>query len=340
MPKSSSAANGGKGSKGGGRGGGKEQEEAKAAKAAKLANAAKMDVAASCHLGGSAGRWRRQGRGGKGGGGKGGSQLPWTSALPPGFKTASDALANPQLSSTATSVTVSSGDMSAPTPPPSSAARPPPTAEQMREADSSARRYSQMTLAELYEEALIGSEGGVLSRSKPPPQTFELIENVRGKRMNTLQGLALHRDVLNPAEQLQTLHYVSRLKDLGDDGALMGRTYSAPRKWMKGKGRVTVQLGCCYNYARDKNGNPPGILPREAVCGMPKFFENIIDRMCERGIFNQQTRPDSCIINFYTEGDCIPPHIDHPLHAPICYAVAALGTEHPLRCLDRHRRRG
>ena len=33
--------------------------------------------------------------------------------------------------------------------------------------------------------------------------------------------------------------------------------------------------------------------------------------MCERGIFNQQTRPDSCIINFYTEGDCIPPHIDH-----------------------------
>lgn len=27
------------------------------------------------------------------------------------------------------------------------------------------------------------------------------------------------------------------------------RTYTAPRKWMKGKGRVTIQFGCCYNYA-------------------------------------------------------------------------------------------
>ena len=124
----------------------------------------------------------------------------------------------------------------------------------------------------------------------PPGQTFELFETVRGKRLNTLQGLALHREVLSPAEQLQTLHYVRRLKDLGDDGALLGRTYSAPRKWMKGKGRVTVQLGCCYNYARDKNGNPPGILPREPVCGLPNFFEQIIDRMCRRGIFNAQTR--------------------------------------------------
>lgn len=27
------------------------------------------------------------------------------------------------------------------------------------------------------------------------------------------------------------------------------RTYSEPRKWMRGKGRVTIQFGCCYNYA-------------------------------------------------------------------------------------------
>ena len=29
----------------------------------------------------------------------------------------------------------------------------------------------------------------------------------------------------------------------------IGRTYSEPRKWMRGKGRVTIQFGCCYNYA-------------------------------------------------------------------------------------------
>ena len=71
----------------------------------------------------------------------------------------------------------------------------------------------------------------------------------------------------------------------------MGRTYSAPRKWMRGKGRVTVQMGCCYNYARDKQGNPPGILPNEPVCGMPPFLHDIIDRMVARGIFTESTRP-------------------------------------------------
>lgn len=27
------------------------------------------------------------------------------------------------------------------------------------------------------------------------------------------------------------------------------RTYNEPKKWMRGKGRVTIQFGCCYNYA-------------------------------------------------------------------------------------------
>jgi hypothetical protein len=30
-------------------------------------------------------------------------------------------------------------------------------------------------------------------------------------------------------------------------------TYSAPTKWMRGKGRITLQFGCCYNYAKVKS---------------------------------------------------------------------------------------
>ena len=30
---------------------------------------------------------------------------------------------------------------------------------------------------------------------------------------------------------------------------------------MRGKGRVTIQFGCCYNYAVDKEGRPPGQRP-------------------------------------------------------------------------------
>ena len=101
------------------------------------------------------------------------------------------------------------------------------------------------------------------------------------------------------------------MRALGDEGALVGRTYSAPRRWKKGKGRVTVQMGVCYNYAADKRGNPPGILAAERVCGLPPLFDDLIERMVARRIFDASTRPDSCIVNFYSEGDCIPPHIDH-----------------------------
>ncbi|KAL5717445.1 mRNA N(6)-methyladenine demethylase [Ranunculus cassubicifolius] len=30
---------------------------------------------------------------------------------------------------------------------------------------------------------------------------------------------------------------------------LQEHTFSAPKKWMPGKGRQTIQFGCCYNYA-------------------------------------------------------------------------------------------
>ena len=50
-------------------------------------------------------------------------------------------------------------------------------------------------------------------------------------------------------------------------GKLRGRTFTAPRKSMKGKGRITVQFGCCYNYAEDRQGRPPG--ERAASCAVP-----------------------------------------------------------------------
>ena len=44
----------------------------------------------------------------------------------------------------------------------------------------------------------------------------------------------------------------------GHEGRLRGRTFSAPRKWEKGKGRKTIQFGCCYNYAVDREGREKG----------------------------------------------------------------------------------
>ena len=120
---------------------------------------------------------------------------------------------------------------------------------------------------------------------------------------------------------------------------------------MKGKGRVTIQFGCCYNYAtvsfsahlyniiqflskcarqhsdvkffyfrwQDKNGNPPGILKREEVDPLPPLFKVIVKRLIRWHVLPPTCVPDSCIVNIYDAGDCIPPHIDnHDFVRPFC----------------------
>ncbi|KAL9269772.1 RNA demethylase ALKBH9B-like protein [Drosera capensis] len=74
------------------------------------------------------------------------------------------------------------------------------------------------------------------------------------------------------------------------------RTFSAPRKWMRGKGRQTNQFGCFYNYATDKNGNPPGILKSEMVDPLPPLFKSIIKGLVRWRVLPPSSLPDSCIV--------------------------------------------
>ncbi|ERN08633.1 hypothetical protein AMTRI_Chr11g98830 [Amborella trichopoda] len=140
---------------------------------------------------------------------------------------------------------------------------------------------------------------------------FVCVERVNGKMVNILQGLELHTRVFSAAEQNRIVDYVHSLQEMGRKNQLRERTYSEPRKWMRGKGRVTIQFGCCYNYAVDKNGNPPGIIRDEEVDPIPPLFKTMIKRMVRWHILPTTCVPNSCIVNIYDEGDCIPPHIDH-----------------------------
>ncbi|MED6224107.1 RNA demethylase alkbh9b [Stylosanthes scabra] len=140
---------------------------------------------------------------------------------------------------------------------------------------------------------------------------FSLIERVDGRFTNVLQGLELHTQVFNPVEQKKIVECIYRLQWRGMQGKLKERTYSKPKKWIRGKGRVTIQFGCCYNYAKEKNGNPPGIVRNEEVDPLPSLFKQMIKRMVRWNIIPSTCIPDSCIVNIYDEGDCIPPHIDH-----------------------------
>ncbi|CAL0332208.1 unnamed protein product [Lupinus luteus] len=146
---------------------------------------------------------------------------------------------------------------------------------------------------------------------------YMCFERVNGKLVNILEGLELHIGVFSAAEQRRIVSYVAELQEMGRKGELNDRTYSTPQKWMRGKGRQSIQFGCCYNYAMDLDGNPPGILLRADP--IPDLFKVIIRRLVRWHVLPPTCVPDSCIVNVYEVGDWVPPHIDnHDFVRPFC----------------------
>ncbi|PHT55037.1 hypothetical protein CQW23_03523 [Capsicum baccatum] len=72
-------------------------------------------------------------------------------------------------------------------------------------------------------------------------------------------------------------------------------------------------------FCNDNKGNPPGILKSETVDPLPDLLKNMIRRLVRWHVLPPDCVPDSCIVNIYEEGDCIPPHIDsHDFVRPFC----------------------
>ncbi|KAG2604074.1 RNA demethylase ALKBH9B-like [Panicum virgatum] len=148
---------------------------------------------------------------------------------------------------------------------------------------------------------------------------FICLERINGRLVNILEGIELHAGVFSSAEQRRIVECVYDLQERGRRGELGDRTYTEPQKWMRGKGRVTIQFGCCYNYATDKNGNPPGIIQTIVSDPMPDLFKTMVKRLVRWQVLPPTCVPDSCIVNIYEPADCIPPHIDsHDFVRPFC----------------------
>ncbi|KAF8391700.1 hypothetical protein HHK36_024009 [Tetracentron sinense] len=105
---------------------------------------------------------------------------------------------------------------------------------------------------------LLRKRGGTFNGAEKERRNVQ--RRIQGKIVNILDGLELHISFLSAKEQLEIFDCIYKLKKMWIKGELKERTYSEPQKWMSGKGRVTIQFGCCYNFATDKNGNPLGIL--------------------------------------------------------------------------------
>lgn len=167
----------------------------------------------------------------------------------------------------------------------------------------------------------------VMRKSRLKQRTFENFERVKNRELNVVEGLELHENVLDPSEQIRMVESIEEWVRQGRAGKLRGRTFSAPKKWIKGKGRVTCQFGCCYNYAKDSQGRNPGIIAEEVVEPLPPALLALSKRLVRWGIVPRNKCPDTAIINVYEVDDCIPPHIDHhDFDRPFC-TISLLSEE-------------
>ncbi|KAK8961647.1 hypothetical protein KSP40_PGU000989 [Platanthera guangdongensis] len=160
---------------------------------------------------------------------------------------------------------------------------------------------------------------------------FKYMERVRGRLINVLEGLELHTGVFSAAEQRRIVNCIYDFRERGRKGQLrdwieLGMNVSGirqeyhqlQRRW-RGKGRVTIQFRCCYNYAMGKDENLSGIIHDEQVNPIPPLLKQMIKRMVIWRVLAPTCVPNNCIINIYDKDDCIPPHIDHhDFFRPFC----------------------
>jgi hypothetical protein len=56
----------------------------------------------------------------------------------------------------------------------------------------------------------------------------------------------------------------------------------------------------------------------------------LVNELIDKGYIDENVRPDSCIINQYGKGDCIPPHVDHESYSRPIVTLSLLGQENML----------
>ncbi|XP_031399823.1 RNA demethylase ALKBH10B isoform X2 [Punica granatum] len=132
--------------------------------------------------------------------------------------------------------------------------------------------------------------------SPPVPKTFIGNEMFDGKMVNVVDGMKLYEDVLDDAEVKKLVSLVNDLRAAGKRGqSQAGQTYSVTKRPMKGRGREIIQLGLPIVDAPLEDEKDRRI---EAI---PALLQGVIERIVGMNITT--LKPDSCIIDFYNEGD-------------------------------------
>ncbi|OIT37753.1 PREDICTED: uncharacterized protein LOC109240329 [Nicotiana attenuata] len=139
-------------------------------------------------------------------------------------------------------------------------------------------------------------------------------EPVKGHMVNVVRGLKLFEDIFTPNELSKLDDLVNELRVAGQNGELSGETFILYNQQVKGSKRELIQLGApIFGHVKEdttyqKNNNEP----------IPALLECVIDHLIQWHLISESRRPNSCIINFFDEGEYSqpflkPPHLEQPV---------------------------
>lgn len=139
-------------------------------------------------------------------------------------------------------------------------------------------------------------------------------EPVKGHMVNVVRGLKLFEDVFTPNEISRLDDLVNELRVAGQNGELSGETFILYNQQVKGSKRELIQLGApIFEHVKEdatcqKSHNEP----------IPALLQGVINHLIQWHLISESRRPNSCIINFFDEGEFSqpflkPPHLEQPV---------------------------
>jgi alkylated DNA repair protein alkB family protein 5 len=149
-------------------------------------------------------------------------------------------------------------------------------------------------------------------------ETFSLLDG----NVDILEGLVMHRNAIDEQFEQDLITFVQQQVDRGRRGELKKPTYlRASGDRSQGNKREAIMYGGFFDFNRARPGK------RGLVPPFPPILERLVDHMMTHNYLPENVRPDSCIINQYDTGDCIPPHVDHSSYYRPISTLSLLGKE-------------
>ncbi|KAL1816646.1 hypothetical protein ACET3Z_019220 [Daucus carota] len=146
---------------------------------------------------------------------------------------------------------------------------------------------------------------------------FVAKEPVKGHMVNVVKGLKLYQDIFTDNEISKLTNYVNELRVSGQNGELSGETFIMYHQQVKGGNkRELIQFGAPIFGPVKKEATSQ--FQKSQIDPIPETLLGVIDNLVQWHLVSESRKPNSCIINFFDEGEYSqpflkPPHLDQPI---------------------------